>query len=192
MTLQRYRRFFIVAMCVALASVATAASADHIKSGTATRVGEPQTDSEAGRSQIRICGTVWAEVDDLRRCTFQLSDLGFSVDAPPIYKELDPKRGGKATEVTFESNQRARPTLKARFQNGGNDKIEFCINVDRAIIDPAPAGISTEPCVDEETADLTLSFDLNCDDGLIAFSETATWRVPLTTCPTDFPNMRTP
>jgi hypothetical protein len=192
MAFLRYGWFSIVAMCVALGAGAGVANADQISSGTATRVGEPQEDNEAGRSQIRICGTVLAEVEDLRQCTFQLVDLGFSVVADPIFEELAAKRGGKATEVSFESDQRSRPTLKARVKNRRNGTLEFCINVDRAVIDTAPPGISTEPCVDEETTDLTTAFDLNCDDGPIAFSETATWRVPISTCPIDFPNLRTP
>ena len=51
------------------------------------------------------------------------------------------------------------------------------------MIDPAPAGISTEPCVDGDTADLPLEYDLTFAEGLVAFAQTSTWRVPTTQCP---------
>src|SRR5262245_8536565 len=162
-------------------------------SATATAVGEPANPPEgAGRAKIRVCGTMLASVADLRTCTFQLSDLGFSVNGTDIFQLLPASRGGKVNDVQFQSNKRARPVLKAQVKARTSDTLEFCVTVDRAVIDPAPAGISTQPCVDGETADLTLSFDLDCADGPNAFSETATWRVPKTTCPVDFPNMRTP
>jgi hypothetical protein len=169
------------------------AVADQVTSGTATAVGEPSNPKEgAGRAKIRVCGTVSASVADLRSCTFQLNDLGFVVNSGDIFAQLAASRGGKANDVSFQSDQGARPTLKAQVKTRTSDTLEFCVTVDRAVIDPAPSGISIQPCVDGETADVPLSFDLDCADGPIAFSETATWRVPATTCPIDFPSMRTP
>lgn len=164
---------------------------DRIKSGTATRVGEPQNLNEAGRGQIKVCGLADEQTQDLRACTFRLGSTGFDIATPGgIEGVLAPKRGGKATEVTFQSDQRQRPTLTAQLTQKKTG-IEFCINIDRAVID-APAGISTEDCVDGETAFLTTAFKLACDDTDVEFEQSATWRVPTNTCPQDFPNLRTP
>ncbi len=164
---------------------------DRIKSGTATRVGEPQNPDEAGRGQIKVCGLADEQTQDLRACTFRLGSTGFDIATPGgIEGVLAPKRGGKATEVTFQSDQRQRPTLTAKLTQKKTG-IEFCINIERAVID-APAGISTEDCVDGETAFLTTAFKLACGDTDVEFEQSATWRVPTSTCPQEFPNLRTP
>src|SRR5262249_32144433 len=193
MGFKRTLSLFTVATSFALLAMSSMAFADRVTSGTATAVGEPATPTEgAGRAQIRVCGTVLATVGDLRTCTFQLNDLGFSVAATDIFQQLPASRGGKVNDVSFQSNQRARPILKARVKSRTNATLEVCVTVDRAVIDPAPAGVSTEPCVDGDTALLPLIFELDCANGPIVFAESATWRVPVTTCPVDFPNMRTP
>jgi hypothetical protein len=173
-------------------------SADVILSGTATRVGEPASPTDtnpegAGRAQIKICGTMATEISDLRTCTFTLMDAGFDLSSAPggIFDTIDAKRGGKATEVQFQSDQRQRPTLKAQVKNRrGDGNLEFCLTIDRTVIDPAP--VPVDPCADGDVAeDLPLAFDLDCDDGLFSFSEAADWRVPTNGCPADgFPNMR--
>ena len=193
MVLGRFLSFSAVACSLALLPASGVARADQVSSGTASAVGEPATPAEgAGRAKIRVCGIVVDSVSDLRTCTFTLNDLGFSVSSTDIFQTLPASRGGKPNDVSFQSNQRTRPTLKAQAKSRTNGTIEVCVTVDRAVIDPAPPGVSTQPCVDGETADLTFSFDLDCSSGPIAFSESATWRVPKATCPIDFPSMRTP
>jgi hypothetical protein len=165
---------------------------DRIKTGTATRVGEPQNGNEAGRGQIKVCGLAGEQRQDLRACTFQLQSIGFDIATPGgIDDVLAPKRGGKATEVTFQSDQGQRPTLTAKLTQKQSG-VEFCIDIDRAVID-APTGISTEDCVDGETAWLTTAFSLSCAASPpLFFEQSAAWRVPASTCPQDFPNLRTP
>ena len=73
---------------------------------------------------------------------------------------------GAPTRPSRPTNGSAR-----RFWGGSRaGHLSSGITVDRAIINPAPAGISTEPCVDGDSADLPLEFDLTCAEGL--------WRLP--------------
>jgi hypothetical protein len=101
---------------------------------------------------------------------------------------LSPKRGGKATEVSFESA--GRPSLKATFKSKNNGTVEFCIAIDRAIT-IAPDGISAEPCQDGDTTTnpLETAFNLDCSDVRHEFFSENTWRVA-DHCDADFPNLR--
>ena len=158
------------------------------------RLLSPSNPEGEGRSQIKVCGLISEPIADLTTCTFQLNDPSFAVTFnPAIYDLLSPNRGGKAREVTFQSNERTRPTLKGQFKAKGA-QVDFCINIDRAEVSPAPAGIDIEPCTDGQQSLLNFEFDVNCADADITFDQAATWRVPRGTCATNdgFPNMRTP
>jgi hypothetical protein len=108
------------------------------------------------------------------------------VNQGAIFDLLNPKHGGKATEVTFEAA--GRPSLTAKFKDKNNGTVEFCIAIDRAIT-IAPDGISTEPCVDGDETTLLTSFALDCADGDNLFESLNTWRVA-NHCNADFPNLR--
>jgi hypothetical protein len=180
-----------LAVVIGLLLVHGITHADTITSGSASRVGEPQNLDKPGRAQVKVCGVAEASTSDLQACTFQLTSLGFTVGSSGGIEDLlTAKRGSKATTATFQSDPTQRPTLTAKLKQK-QAGIVFCISVDRALLD-APPDISTEPCLDGEEAVLTHAFTLSCADGDIEFEQDATWRVPTSKCPQDFPKMRTP
>ena len=193
-TKERHVKIRHVAFAFAFGALmfADIASADGVlTSGTATRVGEPlEADSTVGRSQIKVCGKLFANPADLRTCTFHLagdSPLEIVNDGT-INNVLTPQRGGSATSVTFQTAGSARPFLSARFSDKNKGVVEFCISIDRAQT-LAPVGISTEPCVDGDSATLETAFLLDCADGNNDFFQRNTWRVAAN-CNADFPNLR--
>lgn len=185
--MKRHIAYAVLAMFM----VAPAVHADVLTSGTATRVGESlETDgSTVGRSQIKVCGTIQGfNPFDMRTCTFHMAgDSPLEIlETGTILDVLSPKRGGSANAVTFEAP--GRPSLNAKFTDKNNGNIEFCIAIDRAIT-IAPAGITTEPCQDGDSAQLLTEFILRCDVGNHDFAEENIWRVAAN-CNTDFPNLR--
>jgi hypothetical protein len=182
-----------------------AGAAGTVSSGTATQVGVAPSPGENGRGQLRLSGKLPGGGTDLRLCTFTIDDvlvdeagptptplptptpvpippeelvLDRNLEVPPfVGTAMQPKRGGKATEVTFETASSSRPSLNVRVSDKGRGSLEFVLTVDRAVIESPSAPFPTP---------LTTAFSVDCPSKVFVFDNSATWRA------TDGTNIRTP